>query len=350
MFENDKEVKKNITNITLREEKPSYDEQRCTLGKVLPLDTPFRICLELSEKCNFKCNYCFRAGNSLEKWGRILPNENMSMDTFKLAVQQLKAFPSSPRLIALSACGEPLCNTNIVKMVNFLRKEVEDSKIEITTNASLLTKDNVKEIAECGINKIVISLQGLDSQTYKEVCGVSINFAQFYENLTLLYANKSNHTKIFVKIVDSALSNQGQEERFFSMFESIADRMFIEKVVSLWQEQNYCESDKKTVNKYGEDFGKIECCTGPFTSFIISPNGFIWPCCFNHPPVCFGNIREISLVDAWNDVKRKEFLRQQLIDKNFYKQCATCYFPQVYVKTEQDIISPYKDAVLEKLL
>lgn len=345
-------LEEKTNNYILREKgsvKPSYDEQRCVLGKVLPLDAPFRVCLEISEKCNFKCNYCFRSGKDSEKWGRILPNMNMSMEMFQLAVQQLKEFSSMPKVLALSSCGEPLCNEHIIEMVKYLKKEINDIKIEITTNASLLSKYNIEELAGCGIDKIIISLQGLDSKTYEQICGVAINFDQFYDNIALLYANKSINTNIFIKIVDSAICNKEHEERFFSLFSSVADRVYIEKIVPIWKEQLYNEPLNETINKYGEDFGKIECCPGPFTNFIVSPVGAIWPCCYNHPPICFGNIQEITLKDAWNSINRKEFLRQQLIDKDYYTQCATCYLPQVYVKTEQDIISLYKNSILEKL-
>ena len=95
---------------------PSYDTQRSVLGKVLPLDTPFRVTIDSSEVCNFKCNYCFRYGQPLGNWGYAQKNQIMSWDIFERAVQQLKKFPSEPRVIALSGSGEPLCNKNIPKM------------------------------------------------------------------------------------------------------------------------------------------------------------------------------------------------------------------------------------------
>ena len=43
----------------------SYSQDRNVLGKVLPLDTPYTVMVDISDMCNLRCNYCFRADESL---------------------------------------------------------------------------------------------------------------------------------------------------------------------------------------------------------------------------------------------------------------------------------------------
>lgn len=331
--------------------KPSFDPHRSVLGKILPLNTPFRLTFDTSEICNFKCTYCFRSEKPDKSWGYALNNEKMSMDIFQAAVEQLLEFPEAPRVIALSGNGEPLCNRHIPEMVAFLKAKKLSSKLEIHTNASLLTSDNIEKFAQCGIDKIVISLQGLTDEAYQKTCGVKLDFDQFYQMLSALYQHKSKNTSINIKIIDKALYDTEDEKRFYSLFEQIADGVFIEKAVALWQDQiSYDMDSNSATNKFGRDLGKIECCPIIFTNMTISPDGNIWPCCVINPPFCLGNVRNTTLLKAWNSMERKELMCQNLLyGHDCHEQCKNCYFPKGYVKTEQDIIDPYRQKILERL-
>ena len=330
---------------------PSYDTKRSVLGKILPIDTPFRVTLDSSEVCNFKCNYCFRSGQKGESWGYALKNQLMSWETFKLAVQQLKEFPSEPRVIALSGSGEPLCNSLISKMAKYIKEQGFTCKTEMHTNAALLTEENVKEIAECGINKIVISLQGIDEERYYNVCGAKINFEYFYNRLADLYRYKSEDTIINIKIVQEAFKSPHDETRFYELFSPIADNVFVEKVIALWQDQlEYDETSNTESNKFGAKLGDVNRCPILFTNLTISPDGDIWPCCVIRPPFSLGNVNNVSLYDAWNSNERKVLLRANLLKGNMCNErCENCFFPKGYVKTKEDIIDPYYEEILTRL-
>ncbi|WP_033422391.1 radical SAM/SPASM domain-containing protein [Desulfitobacterium sp. PCE1] len=330
---------------------PSFDVNRSCLGEILPLNTPFRLILDSSEACNFKCTYCFRSVSPSETWGYAVDNGIMSMETFGRAVQQILKFPEAPRVISLSGMGEPLCNKNIPLMAKRLKELGITSKIEIHTNASLLTQESAKVIASCGIDKVVVSLQGLDAEAYKKVCAFNLNFDTFYKNLEILYKNKTNNLEVNIKIVDEALRDAKEEEKFYAMFSPIADKTFIENTIALWQEQIvYDETSNNKSNKFGEDFGEIICCPITFLNLTISPGGDIYPCCVIDPPFSLGNVKDTELTEAWNSSRRKDFLRSTLINgRKSHKRCETCYFPKGYVKTEADIIDGYRQNILERI-
>lgn len=330
---------------------PSFDVNRSCLGEILPLKTPFRVILDSSEACNFKCTYCFRSVPPSETWGYALENGIMSMETFEIAAQQLLKFPEAPRVISLSGMGEPLCNTHIPLMAKKLKEFGIKSKIELHTNASLLTRESAEVIASCGIEKIVISIQGLDAEAYKKVCSFNINFDDFYENLKVFYKNKANNMEVNIKIVDEALRNAEEEQKFYEMFSPIADKTFVENTMALWQEQIvYDDTANTKSNKFGKDFGEIICCPIAFLNLTISPNGDIYPCCVINPPFSLGNVRDTELTEAWNSPYRIDFLRNILINgRKCHKRCETCYFPKGYVKTEMDIIDTYRQSILERI-
>jgi radical SAM protein with 4Fe4S-binding SPASM domain len=328
---------------------PSYNKNRVILGECLPLDAPFSVVLDVSEKCNFRCSYCFRSSKPSDLWSYARSNSLMSMETFELAARQLLSFPSQPKTIALSGHGEPLCNPLLPRMVKRLKGLGLTSMVDIHTNGSLLTPETAAALAESCIDRIIVSLQGINAETYKKVCGVTIDFDKFYENLKILYEQKNIKTTIHIKTVDAALSSPEEEERFYAIFSQIADYVFVEKVVPLWKAKTAGQNSK--LNKYGESFGFMNYCSFLFYNLAVIPDGTIYPCLELPPPVSLGNIRETSLLDAWQSSVRNSFLKQHLQNgRKNHPCCRDCFVPQNTIKVKEDIITPrYRDIILERL-
>lgn len=331
--------------------KPSYNTKRTVLGKQLPLDTPFAVVLDLSESCNFKCCYCFRAGKKDESWSFAAKGDLMSQAVFEHAARQLKEFPQKLKLISLSGHGEPLCNPHIVDMVRFLKKLDVAEQIDMHTNASLLTEESAVRIAQAGFTRIVVSLQGMDAAAYKRTCGAKIDFQQFYNNLKLMYEKKDKSLRIHIKIADAAFGKdaiQESERNFYALFGGIADNVSVEKAVPLWQNLNF-DTDT-TANKFGYAFGEVNYCSLLFYKMLVAPGGEIYPCTNLPPPMSLGNIRDITLQEAWNSRKRLTFLQEHLrLTRYKNAHCKGCFVPVNTVTAPGDIIDPYRDAVLDRL-
>ena len=335
----------------MSEIKPSYEINRILLGEQLPLDAPLSIILDVSERCNFKCSYCFRSGKKDETWGYAAKNEIMPMALFEMVVKQITEFPHRPKSISLSGHGEPLCNPHLAEMAQLLKESHATESIEIHTNASLLTESTVQKITKAGFSRIVVSLQGLDADGYERVCGVKIIWERFYHNLELLYKNKNSQLNIHIKISNVAF-NQGdrvkEEERFYSLFNPIADSVYIEKAVPLWK--NIDVNTNVMENKFGFDVGEVNYCPIVFYKMFIAPDGEIYPCTQLPPPMSLGNIHITSLIDAWNSSERYSFLEDHLqMTRRGCVSCKDCFVPINTVMSEEDNIDPYRDSILDRM-
>ena len=330
---------------------PSYSSNRIMLGEQLPLDMPLSIVLDTSERCNFKCIYCFRSGIKDETWGFAAKNEIMTMETFELALKQLADFPRKLKLVSLSGHGEPLSNPHIADMARRLRTSGVTEKIDMHTNASLLTSENVTEIANAGFTRVVVSLQGLDSADYKRVCGVDIDWERFYHHLKRLYENKNEHMLIHIKISNTVFSQGDYVEKegsFYSLFKPIADSVFIEKAVPLWKNIQVDSSDNE--NKFGFDVGEVNHCPIVFYKLFIAPDGEIYPCTQLPPPMSLGNIHETTLIDAWNSPERIDFMKEHLcLTRHNHAPCVRCFIPVNTVVSQEDNIDPYKKAIWDRM-
>lgn len=329
--------------------KPSYDEKRTCLGEVYPLHTPFTVIIDVSEACNFRCQYCFRSQDDSKAWGYAGKKELMKWELFKKAIQQIQGFPEEVKTISLSNHGEPLCNRKLPDMVRYIKKQRITSRVSIHTNASLLDEQYAKELAESQIDRIVISLQGLNAEKYLSVCAARIDFEVFYQNLEMLYRYKKN-TEICIKIMDVALE-EGEDESFYQLFSPIADRVFIEKMVPIWKDVDFEKiKDEKHLayNKYGEGFPPQKSCPLIFHTIVISPNGDVYPCTQLLTPYILGNICENNLVDLWNSEMRKKLLRQQCTCDT-PQICSDCFIRQNSIFTKEDMIDDYREQILRRI-
>lgn len=325
---------------------PSFDDSRKILGEILPLNTPFNVIIDTSERCNFQCEYCFRSDSDKNKWGYARENQIMDWDIFERAVEQIGEFPDEVKQISLSGHGEPLCNRKIPDMVRYIKEKGIHSRVSMHTNASLLDKKMIDELTDADIDRIVVSLQGLSDRKYLEICNARIDFEQFYSCLTYLY-EKKRHTQIHIKIMDVALE-KGEEEKFYQMFLPIADRVYIEQEVPIWKGVKEDMHEIGIQNKYGDFFPFQECCPLIFHTIAVVPNGDVYPCTQLVRKDKLGNIEEHSLRKLWESEYRKMLLMQQC-ELNNPEICKGCYIRQNSIYTEADMIDKYRINILERL-
>jgi len=88
-------------------------------------------------------------------------------------------------------------------------------------SGDLLTKEMIDGLAAAGLDRIRISLQGLDADMYKDMSDVVIDFEQFRSNLRYFYEHRGN-TKIYIKIMDVSLKERSEAE-FLDLFADFAE-------------------------------------------------------------------------------------------------------------------------------
>ena len=127
--------------------KPICGMERIKLAEQVPLETPFTVFVFPTTFCNFKCKYC---GHSMtdeemkEKYN--FTPQNMSLETYINIIEQLKAFPNKLKVLSLTGQGEPLINKNIAEMIKIAKDADVAERIEIISNASLLTPNMSKKL------------------------------------------------------------------------------------------------------------------------------------------------------------------------------------------------------------
>jgi len=139
-----------------------------------------KLCLNITNRCSNNCYFCFRKyRNGIDRFNLRLVSEPTVADVVKrIAVLLHKA---QWREIVFCGFGEPLTRLDTVLEVTKQVKLMSSAPIRIDTNgqAYLTNKDRnvVEELKEAGVDKISVSLNAHNKETYNLVCKPSFENA-----------------------------------------------------------------------------------------------------------------------------------------------------------------------------
>lgn len=328
--------------------KPICGDKRTKLSEKIPLGAPYSVFVFPTTFCNFKCIYCAHSLGLEEMHKRYgFVKEHMSMQTYEKIINQLKEFPEKVKMLSLTGQGEPLLNQNIAEMVKIAKESNVAERIEIISNAALLTPKLSDALIEAGLGTLRISIQGLSSKKYSEVCGANIDFDELIENIRYFYKNKKE-TNLFVKIMDVALE-EGEDSKFYELFSDCSDRMFIEKMLPVYDGVKTTQDMAVSYDRYGRTIQKRKVCPLPFFMLGIFPDGDVEPCDTIYKPVVIGNVNQTSLLEMWTGPILKEFQTMQLKGQNkINPKCAVCCAPDDVAHPE-DVLDDDAEEILKKI-
>jgi radical SAM protein with 4Fe4S-binding SPASM domain len=329
-------------------EKQAPGGQRQKLVDILPLATPLIMQIFPVYGCVLKCNYCIFSLNKEER-GFISDKVSLDFELFRKLIRDCTKFPDKFKVFRFVGIGEPLLHKNIAEMVTLANVSNITEKTEIITNGILLNNTLSDYLIKAGLDQLVVSIQGVTSEKYHEICNVEINLKNIIENLTYYYKNKHENQKVYIKIADVALSGVEDEAKFYKMFENICDSMSVEKIVPLHNIEylNKMEREEQ-LTQFGVPIqSEIKICSMPLHFMQVNPDGNVVPCYSWEYPNIIGNIVENNIVDIWNSEENRKCQRNMLKNgRSGNLVCIKCNM-FVYRAFSEDVI---KDEEAPRLL
>jgi pyruvate formate lyase activating enzyme len=114
--------------------------------------------------CNYACDLCHNWNLTFASTGLTLTPEE--------AVKRLCLDPERDTWVGISG-GEPTLNRRwLVAAVRGIRRTVADIRIQLDTNASILTPDYISELVAAGVTDVSPDLKALHLETFMNVTGV----------------------------------------------------------------------------------------------------------------------------------------------------------------------------------
>jgi GTP 3',8-cyclase len=119
--------------------------------------------VSVTERCNFRCNYCMP-----EKPFSWVPKENLLR--FEELFEFLKiAMDEGVKKIRITG-GEPLLREDLDKFIAMIHNYKNDIDLSMTTNAYLL-KDSAKRLKDAGLRRLNVSIDSLRPETAQHIAG-----------------------------------------------------------------------------------------------------------------------------------------------------------------------------------
>jgi radical SAM protein with 4Fe4S-binding SPASM domain len=278
-----------------------------------------------------------------------LKKDIMTFAVFKKFIDDIRDFPARKIIILrFIGNGEPLVNQQLPEFIRYAKQNKVTDKIEVTTNATLLTPELSDKLIDAGLDILKISLEGTTDEKFLAISGVIINVKHLYENIKYFYEHKKKCI-VYIKTTNLALATDTSREQFFSEWGCVCDNIFVENICSLWPEYDKTDGvgiEKKRYEPMNKCVGN-HVCVQPFKLMAVTADGEVFPCCADwQRKLSLGNLNDLALSEIWNG-ERLRNLRVALLRQEMGKPCAVCKFSGV---SDTDNIDDYTEAILRRIV
>jgi radical SAM protein with 4Fe4S-binding SPASM domain len=245
----------------------------------------------------------------------------MDMELFQKIIDEVSGFsePVRAKEIELFHFGESLLHPRIHEMAGYASGS--GLNITLSVNAPELTPQILDALVSSGPCRIIISFDGYDEKSYREIRGKAANFEKAARNLEYaasLVRSGLKGTKISVRII-RLNKNNSRIEDFRRNWESLGLPVEVREFFP-WTEKEL--SPLGVVQKYPPFMP----CPFPWQYLVVQWDGTVVPCCRDYNGVNpMGNVRVSSLKEIWNSTRYADFRAQHLAGQYAGNElCGNC--------------------------
>lgn len=283
---------------------------------------PPAIGIELTNHCNLHCPEC-ASGSGVMKRERGF----MDIELFNKIILQLRPYLYT---INLYFQGEPLLHPAFPSFI----MNSESIRSVISTNGHFLSVENSEKIVKSGLGKLIISLDGLDQDTYSSY-RMGGNVETVLEGIRNISEAKKSH-KSSLKIELQILVNRLNEHQIPQMRRLAAEFNASLKLKSMQIiGRNNFETwlpQRSKFRRYEIRDGKYKIrnmlpgrCARLWLNPVVTWNGKVLPCCFDKDADhIMGDLTQESFNEIWNSSKYRLFRRVLLNDRSTIEICRNC--------------------------
>jgi radical SAM protein with 4Fe4S-binding SPASM domain len=326
----------------------------------MQLPLPDELYIEVTNRCNSRCQTCVRTFETLE------PLRDLSLHEFRWLMEQVPGL----RRAVLHGVGEPLLNRDLAAMIAHLKDRPESPIVLFNSNATLLTPAWQGALLDAGLDEFRVSTDAAHPELYARTRGVdrfgrmvdnvaafaerirragrgprlSFWFTAMHENLAELPDLVRLSARLGVReVYVQRLVYYGQglavgEQSLFRAMQAAEER-FLDEAEALAQELGvaFCASGATTPRQSllppDGDRRPWSQCQRPSSLIYVTANGNVLPCCFSpfttgdYPGLALGNAFETPLLDIWNGAAYRQFRADLQTDTppESCNRCGACW-------------------------
>lgn len=276
--------------------------------------------IETCNNCNAKCIMCPKSRGSINQL------EIMSENLFEKIILQLIPYKNWIEMICLNSDGEPTLDPLLSERIYKL-KSIGIKKVNISTNAQLLTEGLSKKLIRSGLDDIRISIDSIKEDTYKKIRR-GLDFNKVINNVKQLISirNKElSNMEIRIRMVELE-ENRNERNEWYTYWQELLTK---KDKIQIMPAHSWSNTIKEETNEKISYYSNIPCIS-VFSSMAINFDGNVQLCDSDiNQSIILGNVDEQIegniIKEIWNSDKFKTIRQFHLTGKrNKIKICKGC--------------------------
>lgn len=263
-------------------------------------DYPKVIEVQFHNKCNSNCLICpYKDMN--------YSYENMSDELFEKFLNEIDEEKLKRIIPYLN--NEPFLSPFFLQRVAKIRDRYKKIEIEISSNVSMIKKEDIMQIKQLDITELRLSVFGFEKETYKKMMP-GLNYEMTFEKLDMI-SNLMKNSNTIISIV--MIDNGEIKEEEFNKMNVLCNKLGFK--FERWAFLDRSNNVKyKTNNVFNDDVRSCEQ-NRPLERMHILSDGRVIFCCqdWGHTLV-MGNIKNNTIQEVWNSPLYEE-TRNSLYDR-----------------------------------
>ena len=282
---------------------------------------PAHVDIEISSVCQLNCPMCY---TTTDYYKSKVKKVFLDFDLFKKVIDECQKYHLYS--VRFSWRGEPLLHPRIIDMLKYA-KDAGIKEVSFLTNGAALSPEMIDGLIKNRLDWITVSFDGL-YDTY-EYYRRPLKFEETIAKLKMLQQRKKElgiqKPVLKVQTVWPAIEKNPTE--YYQYMSQIADEVAFNPL----KDKDYFKEFE--IEHYKDDYT----CPRLWQRIFVSSSGNIGFCLSDVYEDCvIGNIKDMSLYDAWNSKAFQEIRQKHLEHKRFdYVICRRC---QTGLKRQETVV------------
>ena len=288
---------------------------------------PMALSIEPTTSCNLRCPECPSGLRSFTRDTGMLDESN-----FQKVIEECSSYLT---YLTFYFQGEPFLNTNFLRMVSFAHSR----KIftATSTNAHFLNPRNAEEVVKSGLDKLIISLDGVTQETYAKyrIGGHIDKVIEGTKNMIDAKKKLQSKTPYLVFQFLVVQHNEHEIEAAKILTSELGVDEIVFKTAQIYDYENgsdlipknekYARYKRSSTGKYVLKNKLENSCWRMWSSAVLTWDGNMVPCCFDKDAKHnLGNVFSNSIQEVWNNESYHRFRKSILKSRAEIDICKNC--------------------------
>ncbi len=288
---------------------------------------PFSLSIEPTTACNLSCPEC---PSGLKKFTR----ETGKLD-LEFHAKILKSVGSKVFYINYYFQGEPFLHPHFLKLIE--QAKLRRIYTSTSTNAHFIDEVKANEIVKSGLDRLIISIDGLTQETYENY-RINGKLVKVIEGTKFLIQAKKDLNSQTPHLIFQFLAVKQNEHEIPAIFK-LGNEMKIDEVriksaqlydykngnVLMPDNEKYSRYKRKQDGTYSLKYKTGNHCWRMWSSCVLTWDGKVVPCCFDKDAQhVLGSVETTDFGLIWESEKYQNFRKMILKNRNEIDICQNC--------------------------